>query len=100
MRTTSGIATLIVGAMLTLLPGWTLAAPYVEGANIRAQDILPTPPAANSAITQADLVVLHRLQTLRTPVQVMRAVADENDESIFSSSATFWAATSRRLHYP
>lgn len=84
MRTSSGgIATLIVGGMLALLPGWALAAPFVEGSQIRAFEILPTPPAASSATTQSDLAELHRLQKLRTPVQVMRAVADENDESIF-----------------
>ena len=83
MRTASRRTNLIVGGMLALLPVWSLAAPYVDTPQIRAFEILPTPPAANSAITQADLAELHRLQTLRTPVQVMRAVADENDESIF-----------------
>jgi acid phosphatase (class A) len=83
MRTPSCRTTLIVGGLLALLPVWSLAAPYVDAPQIHAFDILPTPPAANSAITQADLAELHRLQTLRTPAQVMRAVADENDESIF-----------------
>jgi acid phosphatase (class A) len=45
--------------------------------------ILPPPPAANSAVTASELAELHRIEATRTPEEVSRAQADDQEEDIF-----------------
>lgn len=56
---------------------------YVSAEQTRIMQILPAPPAADSAVTRDELALLHRLQDSRTAQQAALAVADDQDESIF-----------------
>jgi acid phosphatase (class A) len=46
--------------------------------------IVPPPPAKDSETTRADLAELHRIEKTRTADEAARALADENDETIFA----------------
>lgn len=56
---------------------------FVAAEQTRIMQILPEPPAADSAVTRDELALLHRLQDGRTAQQAAQAVADDRDESIF-----------------
>ena len=83
MKTLFGASALALGALLAAFPAWSGDAAYVDASQTRAFQVLPAPPAADSAVTRSELAELHRLQSLRTPSQVMRAVADDKNETIF-----------------
>ena len=71
--------------LAALTSGSALArdASFVPAEQIHASQILPQPPAANSETTQAELLELHRIESVRTPEQVQSARADDKNESIF-----------------
>ncbi|WP_263564751.1 phosphatase PAP2 family protein [Paucibacter sp. DJ1R-11] len=56
---------------------------YVAPELLRGPQILPSAPAADSAITQAELIELRQLAAQRTPAQVEKVRADEQDETLF-----------------
>lgn len=73
-------------AALTVLaaaPSFAADAVYVKAEQTHILQILATPPLSDSVTTKNELVLLHHLQDSRTPEQAARAVADDNDESIF-----------------
>jgi len=57
---------------------------YLDPAGLRLASILAAPPAYDSAATQAELVILHQIETARTPAQIAAAKADDAEEDIFS----------------
>jgi len=61
---------------------------FVTADQVRAFQILPAPPANDSAETTKELAKLHRLESARTPLQVQSAMADDKDESIFLFRST------------
>ena len=69
--------------------GTTLAAkPSAEPSFVAADQthselILPTPPAADSAITKNELALLHKIQKSRTKDQSEQAMADDKNETMF-----------------
>jgi acid phosphatase (class A) len=80
------LAALIALAVLVADPSHAANAAnavYVAAEQTRVLQILPSPPAADSAAGKAELVVLHQLQLGRTPEQVAQARADEKDASMF-----------------
>ena len=88
------IAVFVGIAALTALAFFLLAGPaasktlardaaFVSAAQVNAFQILPEPPAATSETTKTELAELHRIESLRTPEQAARAMADDKNESIF-----------------
>jgi acid phosphatase (class A) len=70
-------------AALAVVPALAAGPAYVPAAQIHADQILPTPPAADADTTRAELAELHRIEAARTPAQVAHAQADEKDETLF-----------------
>ena len=56
---------------------------FVSASQTHSELLLATPPANDSAATQAELAELHRLESIRTPAQVERAQADDKLETMF-----------------
>ena len=56
---------------------------FVSPDQSNAFQILPTPPAADSDITKAELAELHRIEATRTQAEVARAKLDDENENIF-----------------
>lgn len=56
---------------------------FVTASQTHAEQILMTPPAADSAITKAELAQLHHLESTRTKAQVAQAQADDILETMF-----------------
>jgi acid phosphatase (class A) len=65
------------------------AAYYIDPTVLNAGILLPAPPAADSAMTRADLGELHRIEEARTPEQAAKAKADEDEEDIFAFKTVF-----------
>lgn len=80
---TAATLSLLAVVLLGVGTAWSRDGNFVTPAQTTPQQILPAPPAAASATTRRELTELHRIQSQRTPAQVMRAVADDRDESIF-----------------
>ena len=64
-------------------PAFAAEPNFAGPAQTHGQWILSSPPAADSAITKAELVELHRIQSSRTSEDEAQAKADEADESLF-----------------
>jgi acid phosphatase (class A) len=77
--------TQVLFMLLTLacLPALAAGPAYVPSAQLHAERILATPPAAGAETARAELAELHRIEAGRTPAQVARAQADERDETLF-----------------
>jgi acid phosphatase (class A) len=75
----------ILCALLALagLPALAAGPAYAPSAQLHADRILATPPAADAETARAELAELHRIEAGRTPAQVARAQADEHDETLF-----------------
>jgi acid phosphatase (class A) len=58
-------------------------ATFVPAEQIQSFQILPQPPAADSATTKKELKELHRIEKTRTKQQVAQAMADDKDETVF-----------------
>lgn len=56
---------------------------YIDATVLDLADLVPNPPAVDSATNKAELAELHRIETARTPSQVAAAKADEDDEDLF-----------------
>jgi acid phosphatase (class A) len=56
---------------------------FVKPEQTAALHILPAPPAVESPPARAELAELHEIQKRRTPHDVMRAVADDTNETVF-----------------
>jgi acid phosphatase (class A) len=67
------------------------AAYYIDPTVLDLQDLIPGPPAADSAANKAELTELHRLESARTPEQVMAAKTDEGEEDLFLYKTVFGA---------
>ena len=78
-------AALLASLLATLLAPTASAgtAIFAGPAQTRAQLILQSPPAADSAVTQAELAELHRIQASRTDADAAQAKADDAEESLF-----------------
>jgi hypothetical protein len=57
---------------------------YVDPATLAIVPLLPAPPLQDSAAVASELAELHRIEHSRTPAQVAAAVADDQEEDIFS----------------
>ena len=66
----------------TTTPG-TKTAYYIDAAALNVGLLLPGPPAVGSAVNNAELAELHRIEDARTPEQVAKAKADDGEEDIF-----------------
>jgi acid phosphatase (class A) len=60
------------------------AAYYFDPVVLDLPDLIPDPPAVDSAANRAELADLHRIEAARTPAQVATAKADEDEEDIFA----------------
>lgn len=58
-------------------------ASFVPAEQTNVVRILPSPPAADSEKTKAELAQLHRIEAARTKEQSERAMADDKNETIF-----------------
>jgi acid phosphatase (class A) len=58
------------------------AVPFVTDAEVQLQDLIPAPPAKDSAETKAELAAYHTMEAARTKEQADFAVADD-DETVF-----------------
>jgi acid phosphatase (class A) len=56
---------------------------YIDPQVLRLDLILSPPPAAESAVTAAELAELHRIEAARTPAQIAQAQVDDHEEDIF-----------------
>jgi acid phosphatase (class A) len=56
---------------------------YIDATVLDLADLIPNPPAVDSAANKAELAELHRIEAARTPDQVAAAKADEDDEDLF-----------------
>lgn len=56
---------------------------YIDPNILRLELILPSPPVRSSATTTAELAELHRIEAVRTPVQIAQAQADDGEQDIF-----------------
>jgi acid phosphatase (class A) len=56
---------------------------FVSAQQTHSEQILMTPPAADSITTKAELAQLHHLESARTPAQVEQAKADDKLETMF-----------------
>jgi acid phosphatase (class A) len=56
---------------------------YIDPHVLRLDLILPSPPVRSSATTTAELTELHRIEAVRTPVQIAQAQADDREQDIF-----------------
>src|SRR5215467_7508140 len=61
----------------------TVPVVFVTAQQLDAAALLPYPAPTESAATKADLALLHRLETTRTPDQIAHAQSDDLEESIF-----------------
>jgi acid phosphatase (class A) len=57
---------------------------YFDPVVLDLPDLIPNPPAVDSAANQAELADLHRIEAARTPAQVAAAKADEDEEDMFA----------------
>jgi acid phosphatase (class A) len=56
---------------------------YIDPLPLHLDLILAPPPARDSAIATTELTDLHRIETTRTPAQIVQAQADDHEEDIF-----------------
>ncbi len=56
---------------------------YIDATVLDLADLVPNPPAIDSAANKAELAELHRIEAARTPEQIAAAKADEDDEDLF-----------------
>jgi acid phosphatase (class A) len=62
---------------------------YVDPEVLTIVDLLPDPPAVDSAASRADLAEVHRIEQARTPEQAAKAKADEDEEDMFVFKSVF-----------
>jgi acid phosphatase (class A) len=83
----------IAATISILLPLFSPAlardANFVTPEQSRPLDILATPPAPGSKTSDAELAELHRIEAARTPEDVARAKADDENQTIFLFETVF-----------
>ena len=62
---------------------------YIDAMVLDTALLLPAPPAVHSPETLAELAELHRIEQARTPEQVAKAKADEEEEDMFAFKTVF-----------
>lgn len=62
---------------------------FVHTDRLNLATIIPAPPAEDSAVTEAEIAELHRIQDSRTPEEVKAAQADDGEEDIFLYKTVF-----------
>jgi acid phosphatase (class A) len=62
---------------------------FVAPEQSHAFQILPTPPAAESATTKAELAELHEIEATRTQAEAAQAIWDDENEHIFLFKTVF-----------
>jgi acid phosphatase (class A) len=81
------LVVLVSLALVALIAGFALAsqlAPaFVTPGEIDATDMLPPPPADDSAINKVEIAELHRVQDTRTAADIAQAQADADERDIF-----------------
>lgn len=75
---------MMAGALLiNANPGFAEdAKPYVTDADVALVDLIPSPPAKDSATTIAEIAAYHAMEATRTEDQAKFAIADD-DETVF-----------------
>ena len=58
------------------------AKPFVTDADVALLDLIPAPPAQDSAVTKAEIAAYHAMETTRTDEQAKFAIADD-EETVF-----------------
>lgn len=56
---------------------------YVDASVLNVSDLIPEPPAPDSAASKADLEAVRHVEQTRTPEQVAQAKADDAEEDMF-----------------
>jgi acid phosphatase (class A) len=67
---------------------------YFDPTVLDLPNLIPNPPAVDSAANKAELAELHRIEATRTPAQVAAAKADEDEEDMFAFKNVLGAAFS------
>ncbi|MGA8169919.1 MAG: phosphatase PAP2 family protein [Methylocystis sp.] len=70
-------------AVLSISPALARDAVFVSPDQSHTFQILPTPPAADSDTTKAELAELHRIEATRTEAEIAQAKFDDENENIF-----------------
>ena len=68
---------------VTALPALAAEGSFATPAQTHVTQILPSPPLPDSELTKAELLQLHQLQATRSAGDVARAVADDQEETMF-----------------
>ena len=90
--------------LLTLLgvvaaPAFARDAAFVSAEQSHAFEILPAPPANDSARTKSELARLHKFEETRTPAEVEQAKWDDKNEHVFIYKTVF-GETFDAEHFP
>ena len=75
--------TLCLLGIVAAVPALAADASFATPAQTHVTQILPSPPLPDSELTKAELVQLHQLQATRSAADVARAVADDQEETMF-----------------
>jgi acid phosphatase (class A) len=68
----------------------TLKTPYyIDPTMLNVGEFLPEPPSVESAANKAELAELHRIEAARTPGEIKKAKADDDEEDIFVFKTVF-----------
>ncbi len=62
---------------------------FVSPAQSHSFEILPSPPAADSATTRAELEELHQIEAKRTDAEAAQAIWDDKNEHLFIFKSVF-----------
>lgn len=62
---------------------------YLDSSVLDVEVFLPKPPAVGSAANKSELAELHRIEQARTPEQIAKAKADEDEEDMFAFKTVF-----------
>lgn len=77
------VALLASSMIFTAVPSFAEdAKPFVTDADVALVDLLPFPPAKDSAVTMAEIAAYHAMEETRTDEQAKFAIADD-DETVF-----------------
>ena len=84
-------STLLLCTVLSAVAAPALArdASFVSAEQSHAFEILPAPPANESARTKSELARLHHLEDIRTPAEVEQAAWDDKNENVFLFKTVF-----------
>jgi acid phosphatase (class A) len=75
-------AGLLAGTIFIAAPAFAEEAAFIKAGEVQLLDLLPPPPATDSAETKAEIAAFHAFEATRTDDQAQRAVADD-EETVF-----------------